>query len=402
MRRGHAAAVALAVLTLFEVKQAASADDIHTTNQLLVMVAEPAPHYRPSQPALVAYGSAEHNRRARSMAAAVAHSHGLAVVEGWPMPALAVHCFLMTSATSVPDLLSRLRADPRVESVETLKVYNTLTATGGPQNPPAYHIDRPGLHQLGTGHGISVAQIDTGVDLKHPQLRGQIVRHQNFVDAGPFPPEKHGTAVAGILAARSGNGIGPAGLAPGARLLALRACTEDGGDSGVCTSFAIAKALQFALAARADIVNFSLGGPADGLLARLLDVAQRRGVTLIGATDPARPGGGFPASHDAVIAVAGSSTTDDAAGDVIRAPDQDVLTTIPGGRWGFVSGTSVASAQASGIAAILAQQGTRPAAAAISAVLARHVRAVAAPRFSALDRCTTAARVDPCHTRNQP
>jgi subtilisin family serine protease len=62
-----------------------------------------------------------------------------------------------------------------------------------------------------------VAVVDSGVDAEHPDLAGQLALRRNFVDAVPDAAEAHGTAVAGIIAARADNGIGIAGVAPGAR-----------------------------------------------------------------------------------------------------------------------------------------------------------------------------------------
>src|SRR5205085_10813719 len=134
---------------------------------------------------------------------------------------------------------------------------------------------------------------DSGVNASHPDLDGQIKLRRNFVDAYPDGAEAHGTAVAGIIAAREGNGLGIAGIAPGAKLLALRACWETAGPPARCNSFTLGKAINFALMSDARVINMSLGGPRDRLLEALLDAALARGVTLVGAADPAQPDGGF-------------------------------------------------------------------------------------------------------------
>ncbi len=96
--------------------------------------------------------------------------------------------------------------------------------------PPAsrdWHL--AAVHRASTGREVAIAVIDSGVDAGHPDLRGQVTARENFVDAYPDAPEAHGTAVAGIIAARAGNGVGIAGIAPDARLMALRACWERSG-----------------------------------------------------------------------------------------------------------------------------------------------------------------------------
>ena len=77
---------------------------------------------------------------------------------------------------------------------------------------------------------------------------GQVALKENFVDGRRELPEEHGTAVAGIIAARADNGVGIVGVAPNARLLALRACWQESSQATVCTSLSLAMALHFAIA----------------------------------------------------------------------------------------------------------------------------------------------------------
>src|SRR5439155_4417158 len=168
-------------------------------------------------------------------------------------------------------------------------------------------------------------------------------------------PETQGTAVAGTTAARADDGIGIAGIAPEAKFLALRACWQaaNTGDSAAyCSSFTLAKALQFALDENAQVINLSLGGPRDRLLERHLDTAVARGSTLVGAANPEVAKGGFPASHGGVLAVAGDDGHD-VAGDILLAPGRDIPTTIAGQKWGFVTGSSFAAAHVTGLVALL-------------------------------------------------
>ena len=144
------------------------------------------------------------------------------------------------------------------------------------------------LHRIATGKGVKVAQIDTGVDWRHPDLADGVTSHRNFVDDSPYVAEVHGTAVAGIIAARGNNGIGMVGVAPDATLLALRACWAEApaAQPAVCNSFTLAKALQYALGERAQVINLSLTGPRDRLLERLLEVAAVVGTNAHGTRCP--------------------------------------------------------------------------------------------------------------------
>jgi subtilisin family serine protease len=187
-----------------------------------------------------------------------------------------------------------------------------------------------------------------------------VVVDKNFVGGPAVDAEAHGTHVAGIIGAKAGNGIGIAGVAPGAKLMALRACHEvNGGQQTLCQSLALAKALEFAIENRANVINLSLSGPSDLLLSKLLDVAIGHQITVVAAFDQHLPGGGFPASLRGVIPVADEALQTMPDG-VYGAPGRDLPTTQPGGGWSLVNGTSYAVAQVSGLAALADERGRRP------------------------------------------
>ncbi len=335
---------------------AAAAPGLPADRQLLVMLAEKVvPHYRPDAGGGGSYGAAVSGQQMRT-ARALAKAYGFTVLRDWPMPALGVRCFVaeVAAGRTPADVIERLSADPRVESAQALQSFRVL----GPNITAARRPDDPAIRGLSdryhgaTGKGVTVAQIDTGIDVRHPALRAQIAETRNFVDGTPFGPEFHGTAVAGIIVAKPHADIG--GIAPGASLISLRACWPDPRVMGtaVCDSFTLAKALQYALIRNVQIINLSLGGPRDRLLERLLDKALEQGITILGAVDPAATGETFPAHHPGVVAVATEWSPRVPAGTVV-APGTDVLTTIPDGRWGLVSGTSFATAHVTGVAALL-------------------------------------------------
>jgi len=202
---------------------------------------------------------------------------------------------------------------------------------------------------------VRVAVIDTGVDTQHPDLAGQLTEAINFVSGDPalVPAEFHGTAVVGLIAARTGNGIGIHGLAPDAEVFALRACWEPHYAYGLCSTDTLARALDHAIEIRARIVNLSLAGPDDPLLARLVERAIELGAVVFGATgdDPDQT---FPASIPGVIAVQqGTGGAPASGGAVLGVAGLQLLSTVPGGRYDFVSGPSFATAHMSGVAAVL-------------------------------------------------
>ncbi len=202
---------------------------------------------------------------------------------------------------------------------------------------------------------MQIAVIDTGVDFAHPDLKGRVMARRNFVDADDrrFANDTHGTEVSGVIAAVANNGIGIVGIAPDARVFALKACWQAAtGGSAVCNSFTLAQALEAAIVARVDIVNMSLAGPADPLLARLVERGIMQGTLFVGAAGHSGSGLSFPAGLDGVLAV---DAAEERSGNPrhLLAPGRDILTLVPGGHYDFASGSSLAAAEVSGIVALM-------------------------------------------------
>jgi len=208
------------------------------------------------------------------------------------------------------------------------------------------------LHQVATGKGVKVAIIDSGIEGNHPDLAGQLSVNRNFVASRPPAFEQHGTGVAGIIAAKADNRIGISGVAPGARVMGLRACWQVSAARTVCDSFSVIKALYFAIDQKADVINMSISGPDNRLMRTLVDLAIERGSTIVAAFNPKLPDGGFPASVLGVIAVSDAP----AGGHVFVAPGRDIPTTQPGDKWFVVSGNSFAAAHVSGLMALLREK----------------------------------------------
>jgi subtilisin family serine protease len=332
--------------------------------QLLVMLSLPPQHYHPDAAYAGRYPDDSGRAARRRAAGELAATHGLRLVEGWPMPVIGIDCYVMETLAVAPleQALAALSRDPRVMWAQPM---NTFQGQGGgdplyPVQPAAKYWHLAELHKTSTGRGVRIAVVDSGIDGGHPDLAGQVELRANFVDGSLDAAEAHGTAVAGIIAARAGNGAGIVGIAPDARLLALRACWPDSAGTTRCNSFTLGKAINFAIMNRAKIINLSLSGPSDRLLQALLDGAAARGIAVVGAFDPEQPDGGFPASWPGVIAVSMAGTTNPAT---LLAPGADIPTTAPGQRWAFVSGSSYAAAHVAGLAALVAQ--LRPAAGAV-------------------------------------
>ncbi len=189
-------------------------------------------------------------------------------------------------------------------------------------------------------------------------------------------------------------GVGIVGVAPGAQLLALRACWQAPADesAAVCSSFTLAKALQFAIDSNAKVINLSLGGPRDRLLERLLAIAASRGAVIVAAADPRFADGGFPASLSGVLAVA-ADDVHDASEAIYLAPGRDIPTTLPGRRWGLVGGSSYAAAQVAGLVALLIDLAPDQTTQQIRETLSTSERSATSPRHRAIvDACAAVAK----------
>ncbi len=270
-------------------------------------------------------------------------------------------------------------------------------------------INVPAVWERGiTGKGVVVAVLDTGVDINHPDLRdniwvnlGEIPGNgidddgNGFVDDrygwdfgdrdnSPTPGRErgadHGTHVAGTIGAKlngitldsRGNRVEVQGVAPDATIMPIRVL---GGRFGNTTD-ALARGIRYAVDNGADIINLSLGaGMNSPVLRSALTYAEERGVIIVaaagndanrGATVPS-----FPARDAALVDVGiavGAVDRDvniasfsNPAGTVLGefpfvvAPGVRVLSTLPGNRYGTLSGTSMATPHVAGLVALLLQ-----------------------------------------------
>lgn len=363
---------------------------------------------------LPSYGAAPRyvvSSEAAGVLSSLEQEHRLQAVAAWPITALGWHCVVYGVPPGVEreTLMRKLAQDARVRLVQPLQDFSTLgssgrdsrgeapeasttavpagtTGTSGPQAAVQYddpYVDlqrgfvqtaAARAHRVSTGRGVTVAVVDTGVDLQHPDLRGRIVTRQDAVGPiGTAAPdqERHGTAVAGVIAAVANNRQGIVGIAPGAQLNVHRACwyAQTAGTAR-CNSFTLAKALAAVLESDARIVNLSLGGPSDPLLEALLRKLLEQRRIVVGALPPSGRREGFPAGVPGVIVV-GDADAQPARPGVLSAPGRDVLTLAPGEHYDFFSGSSIATAHASGIAALLLSIDPQLDGATVQALLAR-------------------------------
>ena len=287
-----------------------------------------------------------------------------------------------SSSTALEGWIELLGASADVVSVQKELAYFTLAepslvdqlgsnpvmAASGPDPLRAFNYapkltEADRLGQRWQGREVAIALIDTGVDRSHPELSEAVVEARDFSGKG-LSADAHGTAVAAIIAAARDNGVGAAGVAPAARIHSFKAChpREHQGMAAQCWSSALIKALDQAISQRIPLINMSLGGPPSPLLQRLVQRAQQRGLLVLAAAGNgganARPV--YPAAWPEALAV----TAVDAdsrlyrhanRGDYVQlaAPGVDIITAGPQRGQPILSGTSMATAHASAVAALL-------------------------------------------------
>jgi subtilisin family serine protease len=319
------------------------------------------------------YGVAQgaHNNAKR-----IATAYSLKQVASWPIKELGVHCVVyeIPDARSVAQVLATLSKDPRITLAQPLQQFHTLTGSQAHGVKPAYNdplyalqtnlvsLDIAAAHERSQGAGVKIALIDTGVDSTHPDLRDRISGSRSFVTShSPTSPTagsyRHGTAMAGLIAAVANNNVGIVGIAPLARIEVFEACwqLDPNADAAACNTFTLAQALAAALEAHIPLINMSIAGPADPLLSALVQSGLKRGVIFVGST--AEESDSFPTNINGVIGVANSDH--EYSGATLAAPATHVLTLRPGGEYDFESGTSVAAAEMTGVVALLLSANNR-------------------------------------------
>lgn len=213
------------------------------------------------------------------------------------------------------------------------------------------------------GQGVKVAVIDTGIDCNHPDLKANCAGGYNAVGSGaPTDDNGHGSHVAGTIAGVL-DGKGVVGVAPKARLYAVKVLDKDG--AGGLSS--IIKGLIWAGKNKMDVANMSLGSPMGTIFMRgALKYAQMNGVVVMAAAGNDGGSVNYPGAYPEAIAVSAMDNNDKIAPFSSRgaevafiAPGVDVKSSLPGGSWDEFSGTSMATPHMAGLAALAVARGAR-------------------------------------------
>jgi subtilisin len=288
----------------------------------------------------------------------------------------------VVTLSATDDEISALKENANVDAVEEDGEMYALEAVAPPPaelpGPELAVEDQPsplaetipaGVNQIkgplawdcSRGKGITVAVLDTGIDKDHPDLAANYRGGASFVAGEPDPDDGngHGTHCAGTIAAAI-DGAGVVGVAPFASVHAVKVLSAGG--SGAWSN--LIAGIDWCIKRGIRILSMSLGASsAPSALEAMCNVAWSKGHLLIAAAGntghTASPGVGFPAKYANVVAVSAIDGSNVIAPFSSRGPEVElcapgvqVLSTLPGGAYGKMSGTSMACPHVSGAAAV--------------------------------------------------
>jgi subtilisin len=221
-------------------------------------------------------------------------------------------------------------------------------------------IKAPAAWDCTRGKVIKVAVLDTGIDYNHPDLAPNFKWGISFVsdESSVMDFNGHGTHCAGTIAAAQ-NGIGVVGVAPAAYLYGVKVLSKTGG--GAWSN--LIAGIDWCINKKdLDILSMSLGGTsAPSALKSMCDLAWKEGAILVAAAGSSLDSAGVnhPAKYDSVIAVSNIDSTNVIHPASNRGPEVElcapgvaVVSTLPGGGYGTMSGTTMACSHVSGAAAL--------------------------------------------------
>ncbi len=276
-------------------------------------------------------------------------------------------------AANIPQqAIEAIKRNPNVEYVETDELvhttyYQNYQQINTLQQTIPWGIDRIDAitaQSYTKGATVNVGVIDTGTDYTHPDLSLNYKGGYNFVNktTNPMDDNGHGTHVAGTIAALD-NTIGVIGVAPEVNLYSIKVLNANG--SGYMSD--VIAGIQWSVDNGMKIINMSLGSSVFSRSLKIAcDIAYNRGLLIIASAGNSGNSSGkgnnvdYPARYDSVVAVvaidinnarAWFSSTGPAV--EISAPGVNIYSTLRGGVYGYLSGTSMAAPHVTGVAALI-------------------------------------------------
>ena len=319
----------------------------------------------------------------------LARRHGLERIASQSFPLLGgtIGLFRIVDGRPVDTVRRELAADGSVRSVQLnfryfLQDAKKPATEGDAAQYAVAQLRLPQAHALARGMNVTIAVIDSGVDVKHPELANSVADSFDALGSSEGP-HVHGTGIAGAIVAHGKL----MGSAPEARLLAIRAFGA-GSKGAESTSYVILRGLDYAAEHGAQIINMSFAGPKDPLIERGIAATAARGILMVAAAGNAGAKSPplYPAANPNVIAVSGTDAQDKlfAASNrgnhiAISAPGADIFLPAPDEKYQITSGTSFSAAYVSGVAALLLERNPALKPGDIRAILTKTARDLGAP-----------------------
>jgi len=319
----------------------------------------------------------------------LARRHRLARLrsQNFPLIGGTIGLFRITDRRTIEVASREFATEASVHSVQpnfryVLQEQKAALTEGDPAQYANAKLRLPQAHTLAHGANVTIAVIDSGIDVKHPELVNAIA--DNFDALGSKEgPHVHGTGIAGAIVSHARL----MGSAPEARILAIRAfgAAPNGAES---TSYVILKGLDYAAAHGAQVVNMSFAGPKDALIERAIAATVAKGIVMVAAAGNAGPKSPplYPAANANVIAVTATDAQDRlfAASNrgshiAISAPGVDIFLPAPDEKYQMTSGTSFSAAYVSGLAALMLERNPALKPGEVRAILMKTARDLGAP-----------------------
>jgi subtilisin family serine protease len=273
-----------------------------------------------------------------------------------------VYTFRIANGRSVREVIRQIEASGLNAAVQPNYTFALTQDQNNPNpvpgDPAQYTVKKLHLaeaHQITKGENAVIAVIDSEIDPNQPDLVSRVTDRFD-AGCGASPPDAHGTGMAGAIASH----VHLLGVAPHANIIAI--CAFGGVGQPKATSIKIIRGLDYAIQHGARIVNMSFAGPRDPALSQALQIAREKGILLIAAAGNNGPKSSplYPGADRSVMAVTATDENDrlfyganQGKYVTIAAPGVDILVPAPDGGMQFTTGTSVATANVSGVAALL-------------------------------------------------